>query len=291
MLRMQARAKINWTLDVLRRREDGYHELDMLLQSVELHDTLTLEPADTLSLALAKGRPLRVDEKNLVIRAARALQAEAGIARGARMTLEKRIPIGAGMGGGSADAAAALIGLNGLWGLGLTEAELERIGLGLGADVPFCVRGGLQRAGGIGERLEPLKAGRPLWLVVIQPCRGLSTRDVFMALRLEENAGMRRPKNDAAARALAVGDVAALARAMGNVLQPVAEALRPEIADCVRRIASQGAIGAQMTGSGSAVYGVFANARAARDAFAALRREYRKIWMTCTAEGGVVRED
>lgn len=290
MLRIQARAKINWTLDVLRRREDGYHELDMLLQSVELHDTLTLEEADTLELSIARGRPLRVDEKNLVIRAARTLQAETGIVRGARMALEKRIPIGAGMGGGSADAAAALIGLNRLWALGLTEAELERIGLGIGADVPFCVRGGLQRAGGVGERLRPLRAGRPFWLLVIQPCRGLSTRDVFAALRLEASAGTHRPQNDAAVKALLAGDAAALARAMGNVLQPVAEAMRPEIAGCIQRIAAQGALCAQMTGSGSAVFGVFAAARAARDALNALRPAYRKIWMTSTAEKGIVVE-
>ena len=296
MIIIQARAKINWTLDVLGKREDGYHELDTLLQSVSLHDRLTLESAEDLRLeimpgGIARGARLRADERNLVLRAARALQKTSGIARGARMMLEKSIPVGAGMGGGSADAAAALAGLNRLWRLGYPPEALERIGLEIGADIPFCVRGGLQRARGVGERLTPMTPGRPLWLVVAQPCRGLSTRDVFGALRVGTVDASRRPDNDAAAAALRDGDAAALAAAMGNVLQPVAESLRPEIALCAERVAAQKPLKTQMTGSGSAVFGVFCSARAAREALAALRTWYRAAWMTRTqAEGLLVEE-
>ena len=231
MLRLQARAKINWTLDVLGKRPDGYHELDMLLQSVTLHDTLTLAPADAHSAELTlemRGWPrVRANERNLVLRAARALGEAAGVVRGARMTLKKRIPVGAGMGGGSADAAAALVGLNELWGLNLPAGDLERIGLTVGADVPFCVRGGLQRAGGVGEALRPLDAPRTIWLVAVQPCRGLSTRDVFGSLRADGLDARHRPDNDAAVAALRAGDLEALAAAMGNALAPAAAALRP----------------------------------------------------------------
>lgn len=291
MLRVRALAKINWTLDVIGKREDGYHELDMLLQSVALHDRLIIAPAARISLEMRGWPWIRVDEKNLVLRAARALSEAAGGERGARMTLEKRIPVGAGMGGGSADAAAALVGLNALWKLGLSDAELERIGAALGADVPFCVRGGLQRARGIGERLHPLDAVRVCWLVVAQPCRGLSTKDVFGGLRVDRIDASSRPDNDAAMSALQAGDLPALASAMGNALQPVATSLRPAIAECVERIGRTGALAVQMTGSGSAVFGVYASARAARAALDALRGTYHSVWMTSTADRGIMLEE
>ncbi len=290
-LRVQARAKINWTLDVLGKRLDGYHEMDMLLQSVTLQDTLIVEPAPQLSLEMRGWPRVRVDEKNLVLRAARALQEATGTALGARMALEKRIPVGAGMGGGSADAAAALVGLNRLWGLGLSAEELECIGLTIGADVPFCVQGGLQRAGGVGEVLRPLETPRTYWLVVVQPCRGLSTKDVFTSLRADQIDPRDRPRNDAAMAALQAGDIQELATAMGNALQPVAAAIRPEIAQCVDRIATTGALRAQMTGSGSAVFGVYATARDARTALEVLRKSYRSVWIASSAREGILMEE
>ena len=153
-LKIQARAKINWTLDVVGTLPNGYHDLDMLMQSVTLCDQMTMEEAPQLSLYVrAQGRAfVPADGNNLVLKAAAALQAATGCTRGARITLKKYIPVAAGMGGGSSDAAAALVGLNRLWGLGLSADRLEEIGLTVGADVPFCVRGGLQRAQGVGER-------------------------------------------------------------------------------------------------------------------------------------------
>ena len=183
-LKIQARAKINWTLDVVGTLPNGYHDLDMLMQSVTLCDQMTMEEAPQLSLYVrAQGRAfVPADGNNLVLKAAAALQAATGCTRGARITLKKYIPVAAGMGGGSSDAAAALVGLNRLWGLGLSADRLEEIGLTVGADVPFCVRGGLQRAQGVGERLTPLAMKKPLYLVAFQPCRGLSTKEVFTAL-------------------------------------------------------------------------------------------------------------
>lgn len=288
MLKIQARAKINWTLDAVGKRPDGYHELDMLMQSVSLCDTLTMRPADTLTLMLEHGARVPDDGNNLVLRAARALQEAAGIARGAQITLAKRIPVAAGMGGGSADAAAALKGLTQLWALPFTDAQLEEIGLKIGADVPFCVRGGLARARGVGEQLESHTPGRQLWLVGIQPCRGLSTKEVFGAFRWDEVPAADHPKTDEALEALEHGDVRTLCASLGNVLQRGAEEQRPEIAQAIADLVEAGAVGAQMTGSGSAVFGVFARAKECRIAHAKLRAKYRTCRMMSTQDTGIV---
>ena len=288
-LSIQARAKINWTLDVVGTLPNGYHDLDMLMQSVTLCDQLTIEDAPECTLSVRmQGGYVPADGSNLVLRAARALQEATGETRGARMTLRKYIPVAAGMGGGSSDAAAALKGLNVLWNLGLTDERLEEIGLTIGADVPFCIRGGLQRARGVGERLTPLPLKRPLYLVAFQPCRGLSTKEVFAALHEEGIDPADRPDNDAAQRALASGDVRLLGRSMGNVLEPVSRRLRPQIDEAIRAIEESGALGARMTGSGSAVFGVYAHAGDCKRAAQRLMQAYPACRMMRTAECGVV---
>ena len=282
-LRIQARAKINWTLDVVGTLPNGYHDLDMLMQSVTLCDQMTIEEAPELSLFVrTHGRAfVPADGNNLVLRAAAALQSATGCTRGAHITLRKYIPVAAGMGGGSSDAAAALVGLNRLWGLGLGEDELEKIGLTIGADVPFCIRGGLQRAQGIGEKLTRLEMKKPLYLVAFQPCRGLSTRDVFGALHEEGIKPEDRPDNEAAQKALAEGDVR----------EPVSRRMRPDIDRAIRAIEDTGALGARMTGSGSAVFGVYMHAGACRRAVDRLLTAYPTCRMMRTAAHGIVIEE
>ena len=218
MLCLAAYAKINWTLDILGTRPDGYHLMDMLMQTVSLCDLLWMEEAEDLTLEAVPGGTeraarsktndglssagVRYYESNLVYRAALLLRERCGVRRGARIQLEKRIPSGAGMGGGSADCAAALKGLNALWGLGLSRAELLSLGLKLGADVPFLITGGLARVGGIGERIQPLLPAPQVWLVLVQPCEGLSTREVFSAFDRLNPARLRHPDNAAAQDAL-----------------------------------------------------------------------------------------
>lgn len=289
-LNIEANAKINWTLDVVGVLPNGYHDLDMLMQSVSLHDDLTMEDADelTLSVQWAGKEAETADERNLVIKAARALQKATGCEKGARMTLVKRIPVQAGMGGGSSDAAAALVGLNRLWSLSLSMDELEKIGVTVGADVPFCIRGGLQRAQGIGERLTPVSLHRPLWLVCFQPCLGLSTKEVFTSLHEDGICEEDRPDNEAAQRALESGDLDALGRAMGNVLEPVSRRMRPLLDEAIRDIEESGAKGARMTGSGSAVFGVYESRETCEAAAAKLRQKYADCQAVCTAETGVV---
>ena len=300
MLCLKARAKINWTLDILGRRADGYHQMDMLMQSVRLADTLWLEESDRLTLedagqgfrtetgdGEACAAPVPFDENNLVVKAARALQKAAGIQKGARMRLRKEIPSGAGMGGGSADAAAALIGLNRLWNLPFSTDELERIGLTVGADVPFLVRGGLCRAEGIGEKLTSLTPAPQGWLVLWQPCDGLSTGEIFSAFDHTPPEKLARPQTLRAQQALLTGDWAALAASMKNVLEEVSVEKRPELNRALRRLEALGALRAMMTGSGSVVYGLFDSEAAARAALVRRANEKGFRTATCTEAEGV----
>ncbi len=286
MLHVTARAKINWTLDITGRREDGYHLMDMLLSSVTLADELTLEAADELTLTVLPQGSVAAED-NLALRAARALREQTGCTQGAHVTLQKHIPVGAGMGGGSADAAGVLRGLCALWGLDVPEQQMLAIGLKLGADVPFQLTGGVCRVQGIGEMLHPLPCAVSPWLVGVQPCGGLSTKEIFTAFdgqRIVDG----RPDNAAAETALRRGDLAALCNAMGNVMQPISVAREPEMALALARLKELGALKAMMTGSGSVVYGVFAQEETAKTACEALRRRWSTVFLTRLAECGVV---
>ena len=288
-LLVRARAKINWTLDVLGQRPDGYHELDMLISSVTLCDQMDIREADDLSLFLSSSRHSFVpaDDRNLVMRAALALQEAAGIRKGAEIRLRKYIPVCAGMGGGSSDAAGALAALNRLWNCQLPLEELCRIGLKIGADVPFCLHGGLCRVQGIGEQVMPRPMGHPIYLIAIQPGRGLSTKEVFESLHTDGIRPEDRPDNDAAERALAVGRLHDLVDAMGNVLEPVSARKRPRIRRALSDLADSGAIGVQMTGSGSVVYGIYSNAYRCREALASLQKKYPNARAMHTADSGI----
>ena len=262
-MEIKANAKLNWTLDILGRRADGYHLLDMLMQPISLYDTLNIEPADTLSLDILNDEALALEKDNLILKAARSLQTYAQCAKGARITLNKSIPTGAGLGGGSADAAAVLIALNRLWGLGLMDKELERIGLTLGADIPFCLRCRPMRVRGIGEMLSPLAVSRQFELVLVKPCAGLSTKEVF--LRADALTPLR-PNTTGAIDALALGDLKLLSSCALNALYPAALSLRPELASAADALQKTGASFVSMTGSGAVVYGVFTTAEKADEA-------------------------
>ena len=282
---LEAFAKINWSLDITGVREDGYHLMDMLMQPVSLSDEITLTPAPSLSITTGGWPPSRADETNLAYRAALALKNETGCPGGIHIHVEKHIPIGAGMGGGSTDAAAVLIGMNILWKTGLSPEDLEHIGLTLGADVPFFIRGGLTRTRGIGEKLESRDCRYNFWLVVIQPCPGLSTAQVFSLWHRSVPAN--RPDTEKALHALETGSLPTLCEHLGNVLQPVSESLRPEIVRACEALSDSGASFAGMTGSGSAVFGVFRSSAAARSAFRRLSPAYRTIFLCHTQHDSV----
>ena len=282
---LEAYAKINWSLDITGVRKDGYHLMDMIMQPVSLSDEIILEPAQALSITTGGWPPSRADETNLAYRAALALKNETGFSAGVRIHVQKKIPIGAGMGGGSTDAAAVLYGLNRLWNTGLSAPDLEQIGLALGADVPFFIRGGLTRTGGIGEKLENRQCKYNYWLVVIQPCPGLSTGQVFSLWH--KNESVVHPDTEKALQALESGKLDDLCAHLGNVLQPVSETLRPEIIHACSALSSQGAVFSGMTGSGSAVFGVFRSSVTAGKAYRSLLPKYKTIFLCHTQHDSV----
>ena len=285
----KAYAKVNLTLQVGSRRPDGYHAVMSVMQRISLWDTVTVERGTGRDTLLCSVPVTENVDDNLCMKAARAFFAETGTkSDGVTITLEKHIPVQAGLGGGSSDAAGGLGGLNRLWETGLTRAELEDVGLTLGADVPFCIRGGLTRTRGIGEAMQELPCGRCFPLVVIQPCSGLSTRDVFAAYHAQ--AVSFRPDNDAAQAALADGDLRVLSPALGNVLQPVSEQMRPAIADAIADLRNFGAAAALMTGSGSAVFGAFETKDTADTAFAALKKRYDRVFRCETCMESVIEQ-
>lgn len=277
---LEAYAKINWSLDITGVREDGYHLMDMIMQPVSLSDEITLAPSSSLGITTGGWPPSRADESNLAYRAALALKKETGFSGGLQIHVQKRIPIGAGMGGGSTDAAAVLFGANRIWNTGLSPSDLEAIGLSLGADVPFFIRGGLTRTRGIGEELENHECLYNYWLIVIQPCPGLSTAQVFSLWH--QDGSVRRPDTDMALRALASGMLDDCCSHLGNVLQPVSESLRPEIAKACGDLRERGAVFAGMTGSGSAVFGVFRSSASANKAYAGLSQQYKTAFLCHT---------
>lgn len=265
----KACAKINWSLDIIATRADGYHDMDMLMQPISLCDELIFENARWLSLTI-NGKQLPVGGKNLVIKAAHALNEYMGKRRGARIWLTKRIPVRAGLGGGSADCAATLVSLNKLWALNLPLDKLIQIGAEIGSDVPFCLRGEFARARGRGERLESLGGAPEIPLVLIMPGDGLSTAEVFSKYDAMNLSPLGLDMS-ALASALARGELYECARLSGNALEAPAIEILPEIGRAMRRLRELGAAFVRMTGSGSCVFGAFHDEAAARAAAAEIR--------------------
>lgn len=283
---LEARGKINWMLKVCGKREDGYHLLDMLMQPVSLCDDVILCPSPTITLTTSGFPRLAPGPDHLALRAAQALAQATNTSYGASIHVHKRIPVGAGMGGGSADAAAVLVGLNKLWKLSLTTEELCQIGLTLGADVPFCIQGGLMRVSGIGEIMTPVPCHRHYWLIAAQPCRGLSTKEIFTGCTVPKSP----PREDVllpAIEAIQTADFEQMRRCLSNDLQPVSIARRPAIQEAVEHLRSLGAAFAMMTGSGSAVFGVFPSAALARQALTTLRQRWRSVFMCHTCQESI----
>lgn len=252
----QAYAKINLSLDVLRRREDGYHELRMVMQTVDICDDLMIERTDEPGIEIRTDREeLPVNGDNLIYKAAELLFCEKGIRQGVRVTLTKRIPIAAGMAGGSADAAAAMHGLNELFGMGYSLEELQRLGVKLGADIPYCLAGGTMLSEGIGEILTPLPASPACFLVVAKPDLNVSTAFVYGNLHADSLS--YHPDVDGMVEALRTGSLKGITDRMGNVLETVTAKKYPVIEQIKGLLRDQGAENALMSGSGPSVFGVF----------------------------------
>lgn len=261
---VQAQAKINWALDILSRHEDGYHEMDMLMQKIALSDEIRFETARWTTLTV-NGHLIANAGKNLIVRAANLLNEYMGEKRGVRITLSKRIPVRAGLGGGSADCAAALMALNDLWGFRLPAKTLKKLALSLGADVPYCMENDFCRVRGIGEDVQTLENAPKIPLVVACVSPGLSTQAVFSNFDEAGDSPLNVPMEKLCGR-LTAGDFRAADEISGNALERAAIRLLPAVADTMERMRACGSLYTRMSGSGSAVFGVFETADKAREA-------------------------
>lgn len=266
---VKAYGKINLGLDVIGRRDDGYHSLRMVMQTVGIFDEVTIKRVPASGgggrITVKTGsKKVRDDESNLAFKAAKILFDEFKINDGVYITINKSIPVAAGMAGGSADCAAVLKGVNRMFDLGLSRERLADFGLRLGADVPFCVFGGTCLAEGIGERLTRLAPPPAAHVVIAKPGFGVSTKHVFN--EIDAISPESHPDIDAIAAAIENGDLPGLAGSMANILEEVTERENPEIGAIKRMMKENGALGALMTGSGPTVFGLFAGEETARAA-------------------------
>ena len=257
MLYVKAPAKINLTLDVLYKRPDNYHEVEMIMTTVDLADRIGLEPRkDGLIKIISADRFVPDDDRNFAYQAAKLLKDTYGIKEGVSITIEKEIPIAAGLAGGSSDAAATLRGLNELWELNLSMDELAEHGAKIGSNVSFCVYGGTALATGRGEKIQELPAPPTSWVVLAKPKIGVSTADVYGGLKIE---GLQHPDTKQMIRAIETDDYELLCQSVGNVLETVTFKLHPEVITIKEQMQRFRADAVLMSGSGPTVFGLVDN--------------------------------
>ena len=280
---LKGRAKINLTLDVVGKRENGYHDLEMIMQTVNLYDTIYIRKTKVPGIRLkANYSWLPTNEKNIAYRAAQLFFEESGIDGGIAIEITKRIPVAAGLAGGSTDAAATLVGLNKLYETHYSKEKLMEMGLKLGADVPFCIVRGTMLAEGIGEELTPLTPIPQTYVVLVKPPISVSTAVVYKSLDI--NQIKKHPETKVVIEALAEGDVQKIADHMSNVLEEVTIGMHSEIEDIKKDFMKHGAMGAMMSGSGSTVFGLFQTREAAIRAakFFKIHHNIREVYVTTT---------
>lgn len=269
-MRLRALAKINLGLDVLRRREDGYHELRMVMQTINMYDQLEMEISEKPGIHITTNLPyVPVNENNLVYKAAKLLIDEFEVEQGVTVDLQKFIPVAAGMAGGSSDAAAAMVGVNRLFHLGLSMGDLMKRGVKIGADVPYCLMRGTALAEGIGEKLRPLSPCPDCYVLIGKP--GISVSTKFVYENLHANELKQHPDIDGMLEAIQWHNLNRIADKMGNVLETVTIPSYPVIEEIKNLMKDYGALNAMMSGSGPTVFGLFDDKRMAEQACQALK--------------------
>lgn len=251
---VKAYGKINLGLDVLYKREDGYHEINTVMQQIDLSDTLIIKEKEEGIVIKSDNMDLPLDSSNLIYKAWEKIQEKTGIRKGIEVTVEKRIPIAAGLGGGSSNAAATLKGLNELWDLGLSEEDLREIGVEIGADVPFCITGGTALAQGIGDKLTKLKPFKDKDLILINPGMPILTAEVYRNLNPD---GKRKMNIEKIVQFIENNDLHSLAKHIINVMEEVVIKKTPVILEIKRDLIKYGALCSLMSGSGPTVFGLF----------------------------------
>lgn len=278
---LKALAKINLGLDVVRCREDGYHEVRMIMQTIHLYDRLDIKRTKESGIQIQTNLSfLPVNENNLIYKAAKLLMDEFSITDGVSVKLDKRIPVAAGMAGGSTDAAAMLIGVNRLFSLGLTKRELMGRGVQIGADVPYCIMRGTALAEGIGEELSPLPPMVKCPVLIAKPSISVSTKFVYQNLKLDDTT--IHPDIDRLIDDIKAKNLHDIAAHMGNVLETVTIPNYPVIDEIKKHMLSNGAVGAMMSGSGPTVFGLFDDEDTAKKAYKAMRSSHlaRQVYLT-----------
>lgn len=278
---VKALAKINLGLDVVRKREDGYHEVRMVMQTIHLFDRLEIAKNQSGNITVATNLPfLPTNENNLVYKAAKLLKDECHIKDGVSISLQKHIPVAAGMAGGSTDAAAVLYGMNRIFGLGLSKEELMKMGVKIGADVPYCVMRGTALAEGIGEKLTVLPPMVKCPVLITKPQISVSTKFVYENLKLNDQTV--HPDIDRLVEDIRAKELGAIAADMGNVLETVTIPNYPIIAEIKQHMMEHGAINAMMSGSGPTVFGLFDREDTAVSAYEAMRESglAKQVYLT-----------
>lgn len=276
----KAPAKINLGLDICGRHEDGYHELAMIMASVDLNDYVTVTELEADEIVMtSNSHRMPHNEKNDVVKAARLVKEKYGIKTGVRIELEKNIPICAGLGGGSSDAAATLRALDKLWNLGMSQAEMIELGFAIGSDVPYCLSAGCAYIAGKGEQVECLPTKLSSWVVLVKPDFGVSTRTVFKDIDLET---ISRVDIEGLKRALIAGDYEAMLACMGNSLEDITIARRPLIQKIKDRMLAAGADVALMSGSGPTVFALCPTAKRADRVYNAMKGFCKEVYKVRT---------
>ena len=278
--RIKAYAKINLGLDVVRRLENGYHEVKMVMQTVGIYDVLDFKRIQNGIVITTDSGELPTNEDNLIYKAAKLMMEQNHISEGVEIHLEKHIPIAAGMAGGSTDAAATLKGMNRLFDLGCTLKDLMELGVKIGADVPYCVMGGTALAEGIGEKLTPLAPAPDCYVLVAKPDISVSTKYVYEHLDAQEI--IKHPDIDGMVEAIAEESLQGILDRMENVLETVTVSAYPVIQTIKDRMKELGAINSLMSGSGPTVFGIFVEKDMARRAYEKLEEEQlaKQIFLT-----------
>ncbi|MDH8679222.1 4-(cytidine 5'-diphospho)-2-C-methyl-D-erythritol kinase [Fusibacter bizertensis] len=280
-IKLKARAKINLTLDVLSRRENGYHDVEMLMQQINLYDNVTVTKNSTGEINLTCSDPfLPVDEKNIAYQAVKIMKELYQLEEGFDLHIDKQIPVAAGLAGGSTDAAAVIMAINQLCKLDLPVERLQEIGFKLGADVPFCFLEGCALAKGLGEILKPIRGFEHAWMVLVKPSFGVSTKDVYGGLDLD--AIKHRPETSKMIKALEEQNKHVILSGLCNVLETVTLNLYPKVSEIKEKLNSYGAEGVLMSGSGPSVFGFFSSYERAKKAHKKLKKQYPQSYVVST---------
>ena len=282
-IRFKALAKINLGLDVLRRKEDGYHDVKMIMQTINLHDSIYMKKIEEKEIRIRTNLYyLPNNENNLAYKAAKILMDEFDLPGGISIHLKKVIPVAAGMAGGSSDGAAVLFGMNKMYGLKLSMQELMDRGVKLGADVPYCIMRGTALAEGIGEKLTALPSMPKCHILIAKPPISVSTKFVYENLHANDLKPEDHPPVDVQLAALEEGNLEKLVAHMGNVLERVTVPEYPVINEIKQKMMDHGALGAMMSGSGPTVFGIFTSYAKAKEAYQAIERSglSKQIYLT-----------